>query len=98
MDGDISRIISLIMENPDIIEKIKSLSAKGEESGATLADGKEPQEAPESTPVATYSESEPKLRRRELLCALKPYLSSERAKAIDSMLSIGEIIEIARKK
>lgn len=98
MDGDLSKIISVIMENPDIIDKIKSLSKSGDEPSVATESPQKELGSAESTPVATYKESEPKLRRRELLYALKPYLSSERAKAIDSMLSIGEIIEIARKK
>ena len=36
-------------------------------------------------------------RRRQLLSALKPYLSPTRARAIDSMLGFTEIFEVIRK-
>ena len=36
-------------------------------------------------------------RRGELLRALKPYVSSERSKAIESMISITEILDMMRE-
>ena len=36
--------------------------------------------------------------RSQLLCALKPYVSKERAGAIDSMISIAEILEVMRAR
>ncbi len=95
MDNDISKIVSLIMENPQLINEIKALAEKNE-SRETPQTPK--QETAETSSLPTYQDSEITSRRRQLLGALKPYLSSERAKAIDSMLTIGDIIDIARKK
>ena len=36
--------------------------------------------------------------RSQLLCALKPYVSKERAGAIDSMISIAEILEVMKAR
>ena len=94
MDTDISKIVSLIMENPDLIEKIKSL-AKGEEKKAE--DGQEAESV--SAPALTYpADDGSKTKRRQLLSALKPYLSAERSRAIDSMMNISDVIEIARRR
>ena len=37
-------------------------------------------------------------RRGELLRALKPYVSEDRGKAIESMLTIADILDVMRKK
>jgi hypothetical protein len=98
---DLSKIIGLIMENPDLIAKIQSLA-----NGS--ADDKEenPKEEPEA--VSTIAEEkveaasteyyDPRQKRTKLLCAMKPYLSNERAKAIDSMLSVAEILDMMKSR
>lgn len=100
MDNDISKIVSLILENPQIVEQIRELSQKESKETPNAEDTGVSEETAE--PASSYindSRSVPDgSRRRQLLGALKPYLSSERAKAIDSMMSIAEIIDIARKK
>lgn len=99
---DIARIISLIMENPKLIEEISKMTR--DDSGGDAA----PQEAkPEASDhnnaietvatVTPITESRSRGRNRgELLCALKPYVSKERAQAIDSMLSIVEILDVMK--
>ena len=102
---DVGKVINLIMENPALIEQISNL-AKGQERAA-------PEEAREETasePVATIEEntqvhSQPtyakppeRLNRAHLLGALKPYVSKERAKAIDSMISIADILDMMRPR
>ena len=101
MENDISKIISLIMENPDIIEKIKSLSQSSEAPQSEAENRDEARVNEDTSEVKASVDREPgadlKSRRKHLLFALKPYLSSERAKAIDSMVSISDILEIARR-
>ena len=98
---DIARIVSLIMENPKLIEEI-SRTVKGDPTPneeknepPTVAEPKESESAPA---VADVSEQRirPGRSRGDLLCALKPYVSKERAQAIDSMLSIVEILEMMK--
>ena len=50
--------------------------------------------------VASTSAEVPlgKKRRSELLSALKPFLSNERAKAIDSMITIADILEVMKAR
>ena len=101
---DLSRVVSIIMENPKLIEEISAL-AKG-----NLESDREKKQIEESSPLTpaskdvasaatTYTEPRPKGNRRgDLLGAMKPYLSKERAKAIDSMLSIVEILDMMKER
>ncbi len=97
---DLSKVISLITENPKLIAEISAL-AKSSQSDEN--EGSAPKESTEeiskpSEVIETSGEpgpsfkAEPKNRQR-LLSAFKPYLSNERAKAIDSMLSIADILD-----
>ena len=96
---DLSKIVGLIMENPELISKIQGL-AKGTE----IAQESEVKPVAEvrDEPAAATIENPPRLeardRRNRLLYAMKPYLSSERAKAIDSMMSVADIIDMMKKR
>ena len=100
---DIGKVVSLIMENPQIIEQISSLAKKKEsaeeekkgeptESSITEATSSVPS-APAHTNAGTSRGN-----RAQLLGALKPYVSEERAKAIDSMISIADILDMMRAR
>ena len=88
---DLSRIISVIMENPALIEEISALATKTKENDTEeLGEG-------EATPtVAEVNTRDTHGRREQLLSALKPYLSNERQKAIDSMITFAEILDTVR--
>ena len=106
-DSDLSRIVNLIMENPNLIEQIKGL-AKSEGDNKPTADSPLEVSAPQPTQEADGKANEyvqtsssfdsPRVRRRELLCALKPYVSEKRSQAIDSMLTIVDILDVMRSK
>ena len=108
MDGnqDISKIIGIIMENPDLIERIKSLASENSESDTPSAAEAEQTPVintsaePKSTSSegATYTRAQSKKRRRELLSALKPYVKDERARAIDTMLSVIDVIDVMKER
>ncbi|MBR2930626.1 MAG: hypothetical protein IKC32_05290 [Clostridia bacterium] len=93
---DLSRIVNLIMENPKLIEEISAL-AKSEEQKSS-----EPEEQTENTATSvepTYESSNSRSsreRRAQLLSALKPYLSGERQKAIDSMMTFADVFDAMR--
>lgn len=99
---DISKVIGLIMENPQLIEQISSM-AKGYGESTRPAPPEEPQaiaapiEKAEPTNAPTYS-SRDKSNRAQLLGALKPFVSPERAKAIDSMITIADILDVMRTR
>lgn len=93
---DISRIIKLIMDNPKLVEEI------GEMVKTDKAPPEKEDIAVDSTPKApeipTVAPEAPKSRnRRELLFALKPYLSEKRSQAIDSMLTMAEVFTMLKR-
>ena len=96
---DLSRIVNLIMENPKLIEEISHLADK--ESASDKSESPRAEEAvgavaePE---VPTAARSDAKGRRQMLISAIKPYLSKERAGAIESMMSIVDIIEVMKQR
>ena len=95
---DLGKIVSLIMENPDLIARIQSL-AKGDE-GKEAANTTEQKEVEAVAPVAVSAPiaPDPRDKRNRLLSAMKPYLSGERAKAIDSMMSVAEILDMMKPR
>lgn len=103
-EADLSKIINLIMENPTLIEQIKGLAAKSDEEKLTVAEENPPEVESKTdyTPpsAATYEEANthPRSRRKNLLYAIKPYLSSERGKAIETMLSIADILDMIKTR
>lgn len=101
-ETDLSKIVGLIMENPKLIEEIKNLSSKAEgKEEVKLAEKEKTSEAnAELEEEATIApiENTSRIRRRELLSALKPYVSEERGKAIDSVMSIADILDVMRSK
>ena len=105
-ENDLSKIVGLIMENPSLIEEIKKLAAqqKNEDKKEEKpSDAEEVLESVNEEPEAHKSSIEPseninRVRRRDLLSALKPYVSEERGRAIDSMMSITDILDMMRSK
>lgn len=104
---DISKIIGIIMENPDIIEKIKSLAQndspstdnlKNDESTVVSANLNSNESSPPTAEAVALQKTQNKKRRRELLSALKPYVKSDRAKAIDTMLSVIDVIDVMKER
>ena len=102
---DVGKIISLIMENPQLIEQISSLAKKqSNQENESNSDNAHTEtvtqkETTAQASTATYQPtSGPRGNRSQLLNALKPYVSSERAKAIDSMMSIADILDLMKSR
>ena len=81
------------MENPALIEEISALASKKTENETENV--VESEATPTAAEVNTHNLHS---RREQLLSALKPYLSSERQKAIDSMMTFAEILDAVRGK
>ena len=94
---DIGKIISLIMENPSLIEQISALAKsdklQNENSQNIEADATE---AVTSAPINLPENSSRQEKRSRLLNAMKPYLSESRSKAIDSMIGIVGILDMMK--
>lgn len=104
---DIGRVVSLIMENPELIEQISNLAKSAPTETAEAVSAPEETIQQETAPVQeaavssapTYiPEGGVRGDRARLLGALKPYVSKERAKAIDSMISIADILDMMRSR
>lgn len=98
---DLAGLVSAIMEHPDLIEQISRLAGGGSTPEEKSEESTAPVEAPEEkVPRAEPVFSQPSRdeRRSRLLYALKPYLSEKRARAVDSMLTFGEIFDMMKAK
>ena len=92
---DIGSIVNMIMGNPELVEKIAGM-ARGARSDEAELKPEVAAVAEEMSPAASTDER--RLHRARLAGAMKPYLSKERAQAIDAMLSIADILELTRGK
>ena len=94
---DLSGIVNLIMQNPALIEQISALAKQKPEAEADIIE-----EEPISEQTVSVSDVRPtpsqKSNRRDLINAMKPYLSENRQIAIDSMSSILDVIDVVMKK
>ena len=101
-DTDLSKIIGLIMENPKLIEEIKSLATQEKKEEPKEIDKAEESITDESlkadAEITAPIENDSRIKRRELLSALKPYVSEGRGKAIDTMMSIVDILDMMRSR
>ena len=99
-ETDIAKVVSLIMENPKLVEEIKALASEDRE----ISESKETvteeltEAAVEETAAIHTGEPQHQKKRGELLEALKPYMSNERKKAIDSFMAIADILDMMRAK
>ena len=111
MDGmaDISRILGIIMENPEIIDKIRQMAQTDENSDSETETAASPAPTEAKLPENGAAETDSvktsaapkeydKKRRHDLLCAIKPYVSPQRSRAIDTMLSVVEVFEIMKAR
>ena len=107
---DISKVISVIMENPKLIEEIQSLVKSSGKRDEEVVEEEAVTDKPvieetksdsvvttSSTPTASPVFSL-RQNRAKLLSALKPYVSTERAKALDSFMSIADILDMMRAR
>ena len=104
-ESDLSRIVNLIMENPSLVSQIKALADKPTESVDTditdtdEAVGENTEEVAQLTQKTVSTPTPvPHSRRKDLLVALKPYLSEQRGKAMETMMSIVDIIDMMKTR
>lgn len=99
--GDLSKIVSLIMENPKLIEEISNLAKRDDSTEVQAEEVQKGEDVAEaSVPVMSTRAQTPHTAssRARLLGALKPYVSEGRANAIDSMLSIADILDMMKAR
>ncbi len=103
---DIAKVVSMIMNNPKLIEEISAMAkSEGLTEGESTEENAE-ETVEESAPASaapTYlpppPPPPPKRRDRAvLLDALRPYLSKERQHAVDTMMTLADVFDAARRK
>ena len=98
---DLSKIVSVIMQNPALISEIAALANQTKTPPPEQTQDPEiAEETVAETVAAPERQSTPRARahRKELLSAMKPYLSESRRGALDSMSSILDIIDVMIRK
>lgn len=101
---DLGKVVELIMENPQLIAQISNLAKQSAppQPDNDSEEAEKTEDAVQSSlqsPQPTYAPAEHKRSNRsQLLCAFKPYVSDERARAIDSMLAIADILDMMRAR
>ena len=93
---DLSRIVSLILQNPDLIKQIEALAGqeeKNEEANPPME--AEAQTEPKAVAASAQTRGNDKRQKRaQLLTALRPYVSEKRGKTIDSLLGMVDLIDL----
>ena len=94
-EADLSKVIGMIMENPTLVRQIKEMAeGSGSESHQEPANRSEDEGRGVEDSYPPHHQS----RRNDLLRAIRPYLSEERGKAIESMIAIADILSITKKE
>ena len=103
---DLSKIVSTIMENPSLIEQIRSMTKPKEEStpesAITVTESAIESPTDLTSEASQFKSESPKgssrsTRRHELIRAMKPYLSEPRCKTVDTAIAIADIVDMIRR-
>jgi hypothetical protein len=94
---DLSRIVNLIMQNPELIEQISAL-AKSDQTEEAHTEEEINEDVETVADVSNTPKRDMRSHRHELLSAMKPYLSEGRRSALDSMSSILDIFDVMSHK
>ena len=95
-DKDIERLARLIKEDPRLLNEIREITEKEDEKAHLENEPENFKKSDEIINAFLPKQDEKRRRRGELLQAMKPYLSSERQKAIESMITIADLVDIMR--
>ena len=100
---DLSKIVSVIMQNPALISEIAALASATKQPTEQPTEETKPEvvieQSKQTSPIPERPEpSRARAHRKELLSAMKPYLSESRRGALDSMASILDVIDVMIRK
>ncbi|MCQ2414403.1 MAG: hypothetical protein MJ082_06410 [Clostridia bacterium] len=88
---DLAAVIQSIMNNPSLMAQISAIANANQSPQVPPTAAEEPVSAPEGA-IPRLKLNFKDDRRNGLFAALKPYLSENRAKALDSMTVIAELL------
>ncbi len=96
-EAELGKIVSMILENPELVEKIKSMAeASGDISpvGETAAVSSDAAAEAHASPPPQRGSS----GRIELLRALRSFVSPERQKGLDTMMTIASVVDTMKTR
>ena len=91
---ELNKIVSMIMENPELVEKIKAMGAA---ANASQAEPREELTKSESAEAPSYTPQH-RSKRYELLHSLESFLSPDRKKSLETMMTIAEVLDSVKRK
>ncbi len=93
-EADLGKIVGMIMENPELVESIRKM---GENRDLESSDEEKEAPAPAVLDIPMQAKREPS-KRSELLRALSGFLSPERQRALESMISVASVLDTMKSK
>ena len=98
-ERDVSKIMSALMENPKLFDEVSRL-IEGRKSDTPPSNDEAESVSAAATPAMAASglAADADGGRRKLLGALKPYLCERRARAVDTMMTISDILYMMRAR
>ena len=93
-DLELNKIVGMIMENPELVEKIKAMGEAAKSDTDTKPDN-------ESQDIPTLNQqvfAPHRSKRNELLRAMQSFLSDERKKSLETMMTIADVLDAVKKK
>ena len=100
---ELGSVISMILENPELVAQIKRMAESKEEKETSVVPDT-PGESEITASVEVKPPAKPRDRvhtaskRGELLHALAPYISEGRQKALETFMTIADILDMMREK
>jgi len=92
---ELNKIVGMIMENPELVEKIKEMGKSQEKSDEDASHDTESYTVPKADTAAYV----PKVsKRNELLRALQSFLSEDRRKGLETIMTIADVLDTVKKK
>lgn len=95
---DLSRMISLIMQNPDLIQRIEALAKSDAEAQAESTPAEPPREEPAqeipTVQTAALPHGSRSEKRARLLGAIRPYVSEKRGKTLDTLIGMVDLFDL----
>lgn len=91
---ELNKIVGMIMENPELVAKIKAMGESARENEDAAKDSAEESAKTSAPPTFTPRHS----KRNELLRSLESFLSDERKKSLETMMTIADVLDSVKRK
>ena len=92
---ELNKIVSMIMENPELIAKIKAM---GEAKAESTVEESVTESTDEPPKIEVPSFAPRRSKRNEILRSLESFLSEDRKKSLETMMTIADVFDSVRRK